>query len=257
MNHIVTGLTVDTTYFFWIRATNTEGNSNYAGPIEAKTLGAPTFVLSAVGRKLRFNVIFEPNISLVEIEYALGAAFTQKKVTKTFSRPSGDWSISSAHDFDTPKDSDLSADTQFFGRVRVKKVQELGPYASTQNVTTGTLATYSKPSLSVTSPATGQIRIKVTYPNSPTRDEIALVTWRLQSSVQKYFDTIYDVGTSVIANSYSRNQPPSDDLISLENKVEVIREGAFSPGDSITVRCVLVNASGTSLADTDNVLVDT
>lgn len=253
VNHIVTGLTVDTTYFFWIKAHNDVGNSDYAGPIEAKTLGAPTFVLSAVGRKLRFNVTFPKDITLAEIDYALDSGFTDKLVTKSFPRPLGNWSVPSSHDFDT---DELTAETQFFGRVRFKKVQELGPYAATQNVTTGTLLVCSAPTLTVTSPATGQVRIKVKHNDSPTRDEIAVCTWRLASSVQEYFDTIYEVGTTNIQNAYSRNQPPNDDLNPLENRLEVIRDGAWSPGDNITIRCVLVNAAGTSISDTENVIID-
>ncbi|MBL4817982.1 MAG: fibronectin type III domain-containing protein [Deltaproteobacteria bacterium] len=221
-------------------------------------LAAPTVVFENVGTKLKFTVTLEAGINIAEVEWNLSNAvdgngsFTGQGGSTKITRPVG---VTGQTNVIFETESQVES-TLFYGHARILKNQVNGPFSTIVSDTTGTLSTPSKPTLTVTSPATGQIRIKVTYPDSPTRDEIALVTWRLQSSVQEYFDTIYDTGTTTIANSYSRNQPPSDDLNALENKVEVIREGAFSPGDSITVRCVLVNASGTSLADTDNVLVD-
>ena len=222
--------------------------------VTSAQLPAPVFVMTAVGRKLKSNVTFPPEITLAEIDYALDSLFTDGLVTESFPRPIGNWTISSAHDHET---NEKNPETTYYGRVRFKKVQEIGPNAATQNVTTGTLLTPSQPSLRVTSPDTGQIRIKVHYVDDPTRDEIAVCTWRGANSVGEFFDTIYDPGTTDIVNSYSRNSPPPDDLNSNEDRVEVIRDGAWSPGQFITVKCVCVNASGTSPADTDNILVDT
>ena len=110
--------------------------------------------------------------------------------------------------------------------------------------------------MTVTSPAPGQIRIKVKYTDTPTRNETAVCTWKLFTSVGETFSSIFKVGTTTPqANSYDRDTPPDDDLNPLENRVEVIRVGGFNPGDHITVRCVLVNLTGTSIADTVNVFV--
>jgi len=216
-------------------------------------LPTPTFVLSNIGRTLNFLNTFPVDIGHIDVQWALDSLFTVGQSGIKNHVRSLPWTSQANISFQT---NNLNQNTLFFGRARMVKNGHVGPWSTEQSVTTGTLSSPSQPPLIVTSPATGQTRIKVTYPDSPTRDEIAVLSWRLQSSVGEYFDTIYDVGTTVIANSYSRNQPPSDDLNALENKVEVIREGAWSPGDSITVRCVLVNAAGTSIASTDNVLVD-
>ncbi len=250
-----TGIDPNTNYDYKLTVFNGFGAILGSGTINVTSadLPVPVFVLTAQGQRLRFNVTFPAEISLAEVEWAFDSGFTSGQVTKKFPRPLGDWTISSSHDFDTQI---LSGDTQFFGRARLQKEQEIGPNAANQDVTTAVLLSPSKPILTVTSPATGQIRIKVKYVDSPTRNERALVTWRLQSSVQEYFETIYKIGTTIIENAYDRDFPPSDDLNALEDRVEVIREGAFNPGDAITVRCVCTNPSGTSPADSANVIVD-
>jgi len=248
------GILPNTNYDYKLTVFNGFGTIIGSSTINVTTpdLPAPVLVLTNQERQLVFTISFLEDIGIADYQWALDTAFTLGVSSiRNFARPFpydvSDKSINSPS---------LSSTTTYYGRVRFNRFGSLGPWSVVQNITTGTLLIASKPTLTVTSPATGQIRIKVKYNDSPTRDEIAVISWRLQSSVQEYFETIYDTGTTNIANTYSRNQPPSDDLNSLENRVEVIREGAFSPGDSITVRCVLVNAAGTSIADTDNVLVD-
>ena len=220
--------------------------------VTSADLPQPVLVLTAVGRKLNFAIDFLADIGIADYQWALSSDFlTSPSSIRNFARPVP-FDVST-HSVQSPE---LSADTLFYGRVRFNKLGKLGPWSIVQSITTGTLLTPSQPSLTVTSPATGQARIKVTYPDSPTRNEIAVVSWRLQSSVGPYFDTIYDIGTTNIANSYSRDQPPSDDLNALENRVEVLREGAWPNGVLLTFRCVLVNASGTSPADTDDEIID-
>lgn len=348
--HLITGLVSATTYFVWIRAKNSEGNSDYIGPFQTNTDGisnpggvnfaipggsvlynsitatwdqpggalftltrtntvsgeveilqdfdasdadivdnngiiantnydyklivwngfganigqatinvtsallpAPVFVLSAVGRQLKFNITFPPNIRQAIFEYALDAAFTNRLVTEQANRPVENWDIAGSHDFLT---SEKIQNTQYFGRVRFILFKETGPNAANQDVTTGTLSIPAQPTLTVTSPASGQVRIKVKYNDATTKDESALCTWRLASSVQEYFDTITRPVAGAIDNNYARNAPPDDDLNATEDRVEVIRDGGFSPGDNITVRCVATNSVGTSAAETKNVLID-
>lgn len=347
--HVITGLVSATTYYVWIRAKNSEGNSDFVGPFQTNTDGianpagvnfaipggtilwnsvtinfdavagafytltrtatvsgeieilrnndaaagpvvddegiepdtdydykivvrngfganigqatinvdtpsipAPVLTLTAVGRKLKFEVAMLANIGIFEFQWALSSDFlTSPSSIRTFARPLP-FDVSS----DSIESPELLPDTLFFGRVRFNKFGILSPFSTVKSVTTGTLLTPSKPTLTVTSPASGEVRIKVKYEDTVSRDEIALCTWRLASSVQEYFDTIFLTGGTVIANSYSRNIPPGDDLNSAENRVEVIRDGAWSPGDNISVRCVCTNASGTSIADIKNVIID-
>ena len=250
-NHIVSGLTIDTTYFFWVRAVNSDGNSDYAGPHEQATLGPPVFTLASPARTMDATVTWVPHMSLLIMEVADDAGFTNIIATRTHARSvSGDWNNS---ENELLKSIALSPTTLYYVRMRFIKNQVTGPNSAIQNSTTGTLLVPSQPTLTITSPSTGVARVKVRFNDASTRDEIATVTWRLQSSVNEYF--------SFGGNVYDRNLQqsgllPPDDLNALENRIEVLRTGPWPNGVLLTFRCVCTNLAGESTADTDDEIID-
>ena len=250
-NHIVSGLTIDTTYFFWVRAVNSDGNSDYAGPHEQATLGPPVFTLASPARSLDATVTWVPHMSLLIMEVADDAGFTNIVATRTHARSvSGDWNNS---ENELIKSIALAPLTLYYVRMRFIKNQVTGPNSAIQNSTTGTLLVPSQPTVTITSPSTGVARVKVRFNDASTRDEIATVTWRLQSSVNEYF--------SFGGNVYDRNLQqsgllPPDDLNALENRIEVLRTGPWPNGVLLTFRCVCTNLAGESTADTDDEIID-
>lgn len=251
-SHIVSGLTISTTYFFWVRAINAVGNSDYAGPIEQATLSPPVFTLASLARTMDTTITWVPHMSLVIVEVATDAGFTNIIDTKTHARSvSGDWSIEEDELF---KSTTLFPLTLYHVRMRFIKNQVTGPNSAGQSSTTGTLLPPSQPTLTLTSPSTGVIRVKVQYGDAASRDEICTVTWRLQPSVNEYF--------SFGGNVYDRNLQqsgllPPDDLDNREDRIEVLRTGPWPNGTLLTLRAVCTNLAGESTADTKNVIVDT
>jgi hypothetical protein len=209
-------------------------------------LPSPSTVLSLSGGvRLQFAVTFPAQITLAKIEYATDAGFTNP-VPIDFARPLGDWSIQSVENFIT---NGLVKSTQYFGRVKFVKNGVAGSFGNTTptDVTTSNVNPPAKPGIVMSSPATGQVRIKLDFNDGSSTGEWIVVSYRLQASVGPY--TAFE--------TYFRDDPPLDDLDVDEDEIEIIRSG-FTPGESLTFRAEAFNQSGASLggADTDNVLVD-
>lgn len=203
----------------------------------------PVFSLLAQGRKIRITVNMIAGINLCDIEWDISNTFTERVARRTISKTVSTETFEQIIEF-TP---DLIQTTTYYVRARFRKNENIGPFSDAQSAFTGTLLTPSQPSLSVSSPSTGQVRIRVRFNDSPTRNESAIISFRDQASVGPYDE--FD------GNILSRDFPPSDDLDSREDRIEVIR-GGFTPGDQLTFRAVASNLTGTSPADTDNVTVD-
>jgi len=246
-SYIIPGLVIDTTYYFWVRAVNSEGNSDYAGPHEQATLGPPVFTLASAARTMDATVTWVPFMSIVIIEVANDSGFTDIINTRIHSRSfSGDWSTSENELF---KSATLFPSTLYYVRARFIKNQVTGPNSAGQSSTTGTLLPPSQPTLTLSSPSTGIVTIKIRYDDDPTRDEEATVSWRLQSSSGPY--------TAFGGNQYQRNSPPIDDLDSREDRLEVDRTGGWPNGVLLTFRCALTNIAGDAPVETENVTIDT
>ena len=245
--YTVPGLVEDTTYFFWVRATNDQGNSDYDGPFEGKTVGAPVFTLASPARTMDATITFPPRISIVIIEVATDSGFTDIIDTKQHGRlVSGNWSIS---ENELKKSRTLLPSTLYYVRARFLKLQITGPNSAGQSSTTGTLLPPSQPTLTMTSPSTGVATIKIKFNDGTTRDEEGIIQWRLQSSTGPY--------TNFGGNTFSRNNQPIDDLNALEDRIEIDRTGGWPNGVLLTFRCAITNVAGEAPVDTFDIIIDT
>lgn len=215
-------------------------------------LTVPVLTLGASGLRLTYSFTMPANINQIEIERAKDASFTLNAVEVQFNR-----GLQTGPLLFNVDSGDIDPATLFHVRSRYVKNQVVSAFDTTQTQTTGTLPTPQQPTLTVSSPSTGQVRIKVRFNNATSVNEMAIVSWRLQSSVGEYFDTIYLPSSTDQANSYDRDIKPSDNLDARENRIEVIREGAFPNGVLLTFRCVACNATSCSSADTDNQIINT
>ncbi len=222
-----------TSYMYTIQVYN-EYNTQLGAQTATVTtpaIDAPIFNLTVVnGRRLNFEITFPPNISLVEIDYALNNTFTSRVVIRRYGRPVGNWNVPITVDFQT---GDLNQDTTYYSRSRFIKNTNTGPDSSTYNVTTSTLPvpdeldTLEKVNISVG--GDGLLRIKVNFENSTSIGERAVLTF-------KYFDNANDFFTYP-GFVWSRDNPPADDLDPTdEDEIQCVRGGGgYGASGTITV----------------------
>lgn len=221
--------------------------------VNSAAIPAPSTVLSAVGTKLRFAVTFPIGFSLAEVEWSINSGFTAPTTTSDFGRPLGDWSVQSTEDFDTQF---LTPSTTYFGRVRFKVNGATGPFGNTAptSIATSGLSVPATPGIgNLTSPGTGQVRMRVRFNNGTSTGEWIVVGWRLENTIGPY--TAFE--------TYFRDNPPADDIdFAQEDRIEVIRQADGTPwnipkGVLLTFRAECFNASGSNgIAVTDNVTLD-
>ena len=194
------------------------------------------------GVKIQANITFPIKAGLADIQTATNSAFTAGVTNHSVTR--NDRTAIQTLAFTLSPVFNVSS--TYYVRARLRYNDYNGPWSAGVSVTTGSVPQASRPTLTMTSPATGQVRIKVRFQDSTSYGDIAAVSYRLQSSVGEY--TPYQ--------SYSRDNPPSDDLDTREDRIEVIRSG-FSPGTQYTFRLVIVRPQALeSESRTDNVTVD-
>ena len=212
-------------------------------------LPVPTVVFQNIGVRLQFTVTLPDGINLAELEYSISdtvdanGAFTVSPVTEQVTRPVG---VTGQTDVVFLSDIRNKL-TTFYGHVRLQKNSSVGPWSATSNVTTGDVNPPRQPRISVSSPSTGAVRIKLDFEDGTSTGEFIHVSYRLQSSVGEYTEL----------DTYFRDNPPSDDLDPDEDEIEIIRSG-FSPGQQYTFRAIAGNQSGPNSGgpDFDNVNVD-
>ena len=139
------------------------------------------------------------------------------------------------------------ADTLYYGHAKLQKNEFEGAFSSIASDTTNSVNPPSRPGIVVTSPSIGSVRIKLDFNDATSTGELIVVSYRISTTVGPY----------TAFHTYSRDDPPADDLDEDEDKIEVIRSG-FTPGETFTFRAEAYNQSGPSAGgpDSDNVLVD-
>ena len=212
----------------------------------------PTLVLSNTGGRLRFTVTLPVDFSLGRVAWSTsssvdsgtGAFNGTYVVTRDISRTDGVGTGSYDLVYDTQV---LTPSTTYYGMAQLRKNSASGAWSAQGTTTTSTVSTPSKPTITVSSPGTGEVRITLKFNDSTSTGETISVSTRAQSSVGEY--THY--------KTYERDNKPADDLDTREDRIEVITDG-WTPGDSYTFRAEASNVAGTSSggADTDNVTVD-
>jgi hypothetical protein len=212
----------------------------------------PTLALSNTGGRLRFTVTLPVDFNLAEVAWSTSSSVDSitgdfngtYKATRTISRPVGAGTAQYNLVYDTQV---LTPSTTYYGMAKLIKNSASGAWSAQGTTTTSTVSTPSKPTIEVSSPDTGEVRIKLRFNDSTSTGETISVSTRAQSSVGEY--THY--------KTYERDNKPADDLDTREDRIEVITDG-WTPGDSYTFRAEASNVAGTSSggADTDNVTVD-
>jgi hypothetical protein len=212
----------------------------------------PTLVLSNTGGRLRFTVTLPVDFGLGRVAWSTSSSVDSTTgafngtyvVTRDISRTDGVGTGTYDIVYDTQV---LTPSTTYYGMAQLRKNSAAGAWSAQGTTTTSTVSPPSKPTITVSSPDTGEVRIKLKFNDSTSTGETISVSTRAQSSVGEY--THY--------KTYERDNKPADDLDSRENRIEVITDG-WTPGDSYTFRAECSNVSGTSAggADTDNVTVD-
>lgn len=212
----------------------------------------PTLALSNTGGRLRFTVTLPVDFDLAEVAWSTSSSVDSitgdfdgtYKVTRTISRPVGAGTAQYNLVYDTQV---LTPSTTYYGMAKLIKNTASGAWSAQGTTTTSTVSTPSKPTITVSSPDTGEVRIKLRFNDSTSTGETISVSTRAQSSIGEY--THY--------KTYERDNKPADDLDSREDRIEVITDG-WTPGDSYTFRAEASNVAGTSSggADSDNVTVD-
>lgn len=212
----------------------------------------PTLALSNTGGRLRFTVTLPVDFDLAEVAWSTSSSVDSitgdfngtYKATRTISRPVGAGTAQYNLVYDTQV---LTPSTTYYGMAKLIKNTASGAWSAQGTTTTSTVSTPSKPTITVSSPDTGEVRIKLRFNDSTSTGETISVSTRAQSSIGEY--THY--------KTYERDNKPADDLDSREDRIEVITDG-WTPGDSYTFRAEASNVAGTSSggADSDNVTVD-
>ena len=212
----------------------------------------PTLVLSNTGGRLRFTVTLPVDFGLGRVAWSTsssvdsgtGAFDGTYVVTRDISRPEGVGTGSYNLVYDTQV---LTPSTTYYGMAQLRKNSASGAWSAQGNTTTSTVSTPSKPSINVSSPDTGEVRIKLDFNDDDSTGETISVSTRAQNSVGEY--THY--------KTYERDNKPADDLDADEDEIEVITDG-WTAGASYTFRAECSNIAGTSSqgADSDNVTVD-
>jgi hypothetical protein len=212
----------------------------------------PTLALSNTGGRLRFTVTLPVDFNLAEVAWSTSSSVDSitgdfngtYKATRTISRPVGAGTAQYNLVYDTQV---LTPSTTYYGMAKLIKNSASGAWSAQGTTTTSTVSTPSKPTITVSSPDTGEVRITLKFNDSTSTGETISVSTRAQSSVGEY--THY--------KTYERDNKPADDLDTREDRIEVITDG-WTPGDSYTFRAEASNVAGTSSggADTDNVTVD-
>ena len=236
----------NTLYNYVFQVRNEFGNliSTITTGATTPDLPKPVLSIDVQGRKLKFTVTIISGINLCDIQWDIVNTFNSRVATTTVTKtvsPDTEQIIQEL----TP---DLNQSTVYFVRARFRKNQFNGPYNDSQSKITGTVPTPQRPRLTLTSPSSGKVRIKLRFENDTSVNESAILTWRDEGSAT---DEYVDFPQNVL----DRDFPPADDLDERENRIEVIRSGGWNPGDFITIRAVCTNLTGTSIADTENILV--
>jgi hypothetical protein len=219
--------------------------------VTTSVMPQPTLALSNTGGRLRFTVTLPVDFSLAEIAWSTSSSVDGSgyfdgsyKVNKTISRPVGAGTAQYNLVYDTQV---LTPSITYYGMAKLIKNSAAGAWSSQGSTTTSSVSTPSKPSINVSSPDTGEVRIKLDFNDSTSTGETISVSTRASNSVGQYTHF----------HTYERDNKPADNLDASEDEIEVITDG-WTAGASYTFRAEASNIAGTSSggADTDNVTVD-
>ena len=247
-----TNLDPETVYNYIFEVRNEFNNliSTISGSATTLEIPTPTVAFVNVGARIKFTVTLPADVYRAKVQWSTGNAvdadgeFTTSPVTRNVVRPIGSGTGELNVDYTSEV---LLPSTVFYGHAKLAIIDDDGPYSTAASVTTSSVSPPSRPTIDVTSPASGQVRIKVRFNDNTSTSEFVTVSYRQSNSVGPY--TPFE--------SYYRDSPPSDDLDSREDRIEIIRSG-FTAGDSLTFRAEAWNVGGVNSGggDTDNVTVD-